>query len=149
MYFMKFFLFILCPFISHLHAPLMQNHTKILLYLKSVCLILTHVHFRSHSNSTLHRLVTIFKAQFCEIQYFFSTSQFSWKQVYDHTHRRRRKRWLKAFSPFYNVFFHIKDCYNHFSRYIFYDLLSSNVFNMDRSGFFPQFAKWLHKSWLE
>ena len=40
-------------------------------------------------------------------------------------------------SPFYSVFFHIKDCNNHFSRYNTFDLLSAKVFNMDRSLFFP------------
>ena len=64
---------------------LSHNSIQILLYLKSVCLILTHIHFGSHSNWTLHWLVTIFKAQVCAMKYFFSTSQFSWKQVYDHT----------------------------------------------------------------
>ena len=51
-------------------------------------------------------------------------------------------------SPFYSGFFHIKDRNNHCSRYNTFDLFSANVFNMDRSVFSPQFAKWLKKSGL-
>ena len=53
MYFMKLFLFILRQYILIISMHLLRNTVQILLYLKSVCLILTHVHFCSHSNSTL------------------------------------------------------------------------------------------------
>ena len=60
---------------------------------------------------------------------------------------RRTERWLKAFFPFYNVFFHIKDRNNHFSRYNTFDLLSANVFNMDRSVFFPPICLTAKQVW--
>ena len=46
-------------------------------------------------------------------------------------------------STFYNVFIHIKDRNNHFSRYNTFDLLSANVFNMDQSVFPPNFRNGL------
>ena len=48
---------------------LSRNTIQIFLYLKSVCFILTHVRFRSHSDSTLDRLVTVFKL--IGVQYHF------------------------------------------------------------------------------
>ena len=58
-YFIKFFLFIFCPFTNHLHAPLMQYHTNPSILKK--CLFDTDSHaflftFRFDPKSTHYRL---------------------------------------------------------------------------------------------